>query len=80
MKVERKYVGSESHYTITGLEVGEPIFVLRGRDPLALQILMDYERSMDGLGILSEMKKALLQDLAKDFVKYGATAQLRFPD
>ena len=80
MKVEKKFQGQESHYEVTGLEVGEPIFVLRGRDPLALRIIMDYEQQLNQLGILSGMKEALLQDLALDFVKYGATAQLRFPD
>ena len=80
MEVKKQVSGQDSLYEVTGLEVGEPIFVLRGRDPLALQMLMEYRRQMENLEIMSGPKSILLNDLAKDFVKYGATAQLRFPD
>ena len=80
MKVEKKFQGTGFWYEVSGLELSEPIAVFRGRDPLALQVIMDYEQKMEQLGILTAKKRMLLQDLAKDFVKYGATAQLRFPD
>lgn len=80
MKVERKYQGQESHYEVTGLEVGEPIFVLRGRDSLALEAIFEYRARLKMLGLMDSHKEILLDDIAKDFVKYGATAQLRFPD
>lgn len=80
MEVMKKFHGDRFWYEVSDLGQGEPIAVFRARDPLALQMIMDYKRKMQELGILTGMKEALLDDLAKDFVKYGATAQLRFPD
>ncbi len=85
MKVEHKYQGvsgkeQSSFYEVTGLEPGEPIFVLRGRDSLALQILMDYQTRIEAIPRRDRGKLIQLQDIINDFVKYGGTAQLRFPD
>ncbi len=85
MKVERKYKGNVNgkqltYYEVTDLEQGEPIFVLRGRDTLALQILMDYQQRIEAIPRRKKGKLIRLSSLIDDFVQYGATAQLRFPD
>lgn len=64
--------------TIHGLHPGEPIFVLRGQDALALPSLINYHRSAQF--VMPNNKAEELHDLISQFVEYQRIVRIKLPD
>lgn len=64
---------------VSGLEPGEPIFVLRARDAVALPMLNLYRHMTDGM--FDSARSDALSRLRREFQTFAEhSSQLRFPD
>jgi hypothetical protein len=76
---------SEGQTVVTGLLPGEPVFVLRARDAVALPLINLYRQMTDGLfdadrdrGLM--VTQAEFTAFARRHSTHSGSAQLRFPD
>lgn len=75
----------EGSALVSGLQPGEPVFVLRGRDALAYPTINLYRQMVDGLFNADRdrdlmVTQAEFADYARRHSTHSGVAQLRFPD